>query len=157
VRTTPICTFCTKSAANHSGSNSHLYSTPDGPGRLPRIFAIVIFKIWIVAGSSSPRSAVLMAEKVIEVRVCPEDSAINRGASSLSTAGPFRSALCACSSPRDLYYTRGEVCRERNKYPNRPPDRYCRRPSRRLLRVRLSHGNPPRLSSVSLGRPASLA
>lgn len=41
-----------------------------------------------------------------------------------------------------------------NKYPNRPPDRYCRRPSRRLLRVRFSHGNPPRLSSVSLGRPA---
>jgi hypothetical protein len=78
----PICVFPTKSEHNHSGPNSHLYSNPDELGRLSMIFAVVKFEMLTVTEPSSTRSGKLEPEPVIEARVCPEDSAIEREASS---------------------------------------------------------------------------
>ena len=75
----PICTVSTKSVANQNGSNSHLYSTPDGPSRLSTIFVVFKFEMSTIAGVPSLRSGMLEADAV--ARVCPEDSAAGIGAS----------------------------------------------------------------------------
>jgi hypothetical protein len=73
----------TKSAANHSGSSSHLYVTPDELDRLLRTFAVMSFEMSTVARPSSV-TCKLEAETVIGARVCFEDSGTKRWASSKS-------------------------------------------------------------------------
>src|SRR5438874_12529134 len=80
MRTPPIGISFTKAEDNHTGPNSHLYSTPNGLDRLSRIFAVVKHEISIITGLSSPMVGRLEAETVTEARVCPEDQ--ERGASS---------------------------------------------------------------------------
>jgi hypothetical protein len=71
----PIYTSFTKSAGNHNGSSSHLYSTPHGLDRLSRIFVIVKVEMSIITGSFSP------ILRKLEAEVSGEHSAIERGAS----------------------------------------------------------------------------
>ena len=66
MRTPPIGISFTKTEDNHTGPNSHLYSTPNGLDRLSRIFAVVKYEISIVTGSSSPMLSRLEAETVTE-------------------------------------------------------------------------------------------
>jgi hypothetical protein len=82
MRTPPIGISFTKTEDNHIGLNSHLYSTLNGLDYLSRIFVIVKYEISIITGSSSPILGRLETETVTEARVCPEDSAVERGASS---------------------------------------------------------------------------
>jgi hypothetical protein len=82
MRTPPIGISFTKTKDNHTGLNSHLYSTLNGLDRLLRIFAVVKYKISIITGLSLPVLGRLEAEIVTEARVYPEDSAVERGASS---------------------------------------------------------------------------
>ena len=82
MRTPPIGISFTKTEDNHTGPNSHLYLTSNGLDRLSRIFAIVKHEISIITGSFSPMLGRLEAEMVTEARVCPEDSVVERGASS---------------------------------------------------------------------------
>ena len=51
----PSVPFSTRSAANHSGPNSHLYSIPNGLDRLSKIFTAVNFDISTTARPPSPR------------------------------------------------------------------------------------------------------
>ena len=46
---------------------------------MSRIFAVVKFEMSTITGPPSPRSGKLEAETVVGARVCPEDSAIERG------------------------------------------------------------------------------
>src|SRR4051812_725248 len=69
------------SAANHSGSSSHLYSTPDELDRLSRTFTVVSFEMSTTATPSSLTLDKLEAETVIRARVCSENLAIERSAS----------------------------------------------------------------------------
>ena len=66
-----------------------------------RIFAVAKYEILIITGSSSPMSGRLgRLETVTEVRVCPEDSAIERGASlktEVLTTSAVRPAPCILS------------------------------------------------------------
>ena len=71
----------TKSEDNHSGSNSHLDLTPDGLGRLSRIFVAIKFEMSTVTGPSLSRLGKLESETVVGARVCPADLAIERGLS----------------------------------------------------------------------------
>jgi hypothetical protein len=82
MRTPPISISFTKTEDNYTGLNSHLYLTPNGLDRLSRIFAVVKYEISIITGSSSPILDRLEAETVTEERVCPEDSAVEKEASS---------------------------------------------------------------------------
>src|SRR2546423_1002325 len=101
MRTPPIGISFTKTEDNHTGPNSHLYSTPNGLNRLSRIFAVVKHEISIITGLSSLMLGRLEAETVTEVRVCLEDSALERGASSKTgvlMAGAVRPAPCRSSA-----------------------------------------------------------
>ena len=59
-----------------------MYSILDELDRLSTIFAVLNFKMSTTAELSSPRLGKLGPEAVIGARVCSEDSAIGRGASS---------------------------------------------------------------------------
>jgi hypothetical protein len=73
----------TRGLEDRSSSNSHSYSTPDGPGLfLSMIYNIVKFEMSTIAKGFSPRSGNLQADAVARARECLEDSATEIGDSS---------------------------------------------------------------------------
>jgi hypothetical protein len=70
--TRPIYAISAESTVNHSGSSSHLYSTPDGLDHLSRTFTVASFEMSTVARPPLPTSDKLEVETVIRVRVCSE-------------------------------------------------------------------------------------